>query len=643
MKKYEHVLSPIQIGPMRLKNRVSFSPVWPSFATGDGHVNRELMEWVRDIVKGGVACINIGCGCVNRNIPPVVSHLLRMSEETVVNEMIMLTDLAHMYHAAIGMELFALNFYAGSFAERDKEEKKIAVELDPTDMTVEQLHELQDDFADAAERAVRCGFDSIVIHGAHGQLPGCFLSKVINRRTDEYGAQNMENATRFVRELLDKVRAKTGNRIAIEYRINASDMVEGSPSLEEEIEFVHRIEEKIDLLHISRGLHAMQRLAPYMNQPLYYPHGINLEDAARIKAAVHVPVTVVGSVTLDQAEEYIASGKIDMVSMARGLMADPYLVKNAMYGCEEKTRPCIRCNNCIQRTHYYLAPLRCAVNAEMGMETLYMNSGTSKAKKIAIIGGGASGLEAARTAAERGHQVILFEKTEKLGGVLKIAAAAEFKQDIRDYLAWSANMVESDERIEVRKNCKVTAEMLKEEKFDAVLVAIGACPVLPENIWKEGKTVWVGDAESGKEVEGDEILIVGAGLTGCEAALALAQKGKKVFVADMIPEEDFARGGATFNQIALVELLKKEHVQFLGNHKLLKITEAGAVFEKDNGELKEIVCNQIILSLGVKPEVAVLDSFEGCAKEVIFIGDCSTKAGNVFYAVHSGHEAAMIL
>ena len=183
---YEHVLSPIKIGPMTLKNRVSFTPVWPSFATADGHVNRELIEWVRDIVKGGAACINIGCGCVNRNLPPFVTHLLRMSEESVVNEMTILSDLVHMYQCKIGIELFAINMYGGNFADRDHNGDKPAVELDPTYMTKEQIKEYIEDFALAAERAVRCGVDSLVIHGAHGQLPGCFLNKRINERTDEY-------------------------------------------------------------------------------------------------------------------------------------------------------------------------------------------------------------------------------------------------------------------------------------------------------------------------------------------------------------------------------------------------------------------------------------------------------------------------
>ncbi|WP_207722410.1 oxidoreductase [Dorea sp. OM07-5] len=165
--------------------------------------------------------------------------------------------------------------------------------MDPTDLTKEQLKEIIEDFANAAERAKRCGFDSLVVHRAHGQLPGCFLSKVINRRTDEYSADTIENASRFTKELLAAIRKKIGNTMAIEYRINASDMVEGSPSLDDEIAFAREIEDKIDLLHVSRGLHAMQNLAPYMNQPLHYPHGINLEDAAKMKEKLQIRIPVI--------------------------------------------------------------------------------------------------------------------------------------------------------------------------------------------------------------------------------------------------------------------------------------------------------------------------------------------------------------
>ena len=638
---YEHVLSPIKIGPMTLKNRVSFTPVWPSFATADGHVNRELIEWVRDIVKGGAACINIGCGCVNRNLPPFVTHLLRMSEESVVNEMTILSDLVHMYQCKIGIELFAINMYGGNFADRDHNGDKPAVELDPTYMTKEQIKEYIEDFALAAERAVRCGVDSLVIHGAHGQLPGCFLNKRINERTDEYGADTIENASRFTVELLAAVREKIKDRLAIEYRINANDMIEGSPSLDEVISFVKRIEPYIDLLHVSRGMHSEQKLAPYMNQPIYYDHGINIEDAAKIRKEISVPVTVVGSVTLEQAEQYIAEGKADMVSMARGLMADPMVVKNAKSGCPENTRPCVRCNYCINRTHYDLAPVRCSVNAELGMETLYMNLGNTLPKRIAVIGGGPAGIEAARTAAQRGHTVDLYEKEDHLGGVLTMAGAPKFKQDIKKYVEWTIHSISGQERVSVHLNSEVRAEDLKGKDYDAVIVAVGAEPVIPKFAKGREDVVWVGDVELGKVSAKKQVVIVGAGLTGCEAALSLAKAGKEVTLVDMIDVCDFGRGGAKFNQIALRGLLEAEQVKMIGGVKM-NIEGDRIVFVK-NEKTIELSYEQIILSLGVKANEEKVQAFADAGREVVFVGDCNTKIGTLYHAVHTAHEAASVL
>lgn len=636
---YKHVLSPIQIGPMKLKNRVSFTPVWPSFATCDGRVNRELIEWVRDIVKGGVGCINIGCGCVNRNLPSFVTHLLRMSEEGTVNEMTMLSDLVHMYQCKIGIELFAINMYGGSFETRDTNSTKPVVELDPTFMTKEQIKEYIEDFVEAADRAVRCGVDSIVIHGAHGQLPGCFLNKRINERTDEYSAENMDNASRFTVELLSAIRERIGNKLAIEYRINASDMVEGSPTLDEVIEFVKRIEPYIDLLHVSRALHSEQKLAPYMNQPLYYPHGINIEDATKIKKAIHIPVTVVGSVTLEQAEEHIANGDIDMVSMARGLMADPYMVKNAKMSYPEKTRPCIRCNNCINITHYKLAPVRCSVNAEMGMETIYMNVGTTTPKKIAVIGGGPAGMEFARTASQRGHSVDLFEKSDCLGGVLNMAAAPDFKADIKNYLEWSIRSVKACDNVMIHLNTEAKPEDLNE--YDVVVVAIGSEPIIPQFVKDNPSVVWVGDLEKGNATVGDDVVIVGAGLTGCECALSLSKQGKNVTLVDMIDEQNFGSGGAKFNQVALMGLLNDNHVKCIGNVKL--VSNNNQLDFEHNGQSMDLAYDHVVLSLGVRPNSEVLSTFEDCANEVIYIGDCNTRIGTLYNAVHTAHEAASVL
>ncbi|WP_026889908.1 oxidoreductase [Lacrimispora aerotolerans] len=641
---YKHVLEPIQIGPMKLKNRISFTPVWPSFATADGQVNQALIEWVREIISGGCACINIGCGTVNRDLPAFITHLLRMGEESVVNELSMLCDMTHMYNCKIGMELFAINLEAGGFENRDKNAAKPVVEIDPTYLTKQQIKDYIEDFANAAERAMRCGFDSLVIHGAHGQLPGCFLSKLINERTDEYGTQSMENRARFTNELLEAIRAKIGNKMAIEYRINANDMIEGSPTLEEVIEFAQSISDKIDLLHVSRGMHSIQRLAPYINQPIYFDHGINLEDAAKIKAAVNIPVTVVGSVTLEQAEEGIKAGKIDMVSMARGLMADPCMVKNAKYGEPEKTRPCIRCNNCIHKTHYQLAPVRCTVNAEMGMETLYLPiKEPKKLKRVAIIGGGAAGLEAARTAASRGHQVVIYEKSGCLGGVLNMAGAAEFKKDIKSYCEWSVRAVQSMDGIEIKLGVEATPDMVKAEGYDTVLVSIGAAPVIPAFVHEDERCFWVGDVENGIAQTGHEVLIIGAGLTGCEAALAQSRQGKSVTLVDMISTEQFGSGGATFNQIAIINMLKEAGVKMLGGLKMLKTDENGAVFENEAGEKVIIACDSMVVSFGVLANDELVGAYHDAAVDVVAIGDCNTRQGTLYNAVHTGHEAGYMI
>ncbi|SEW12914.1 oxidoreductase [[Clostridium] fimetarium] len=641
---YKHVLAPIQIGPMKLKNRVSFTPVWPSFATADGQVNQALIEWVRGIVEGGCACINIGCGTVNRDLPAFITHLLRMGEESVVNELSMLCDMTHMYNCKIGMELFAINLEAGGFEDRDKSATKPVVEIDPTYLTKQQIKDFIEDFANAAERAMRCGFDSLVIHGAHGQLPGCFLSKLINERTDEYGTQSMENRARFTNELLEAIRAKIGNKMAIEYRINANDMIEGSPTIEEVIECAQSISNKIDLLHVSRGMHSIQKLAPYINQPIYFDHGINIDDAAKIKAAINIPVTVVGSVTLEQADEAIKAGKIDMVSMARGLMADPYLVKNAKYGESEKTRPCIRCNNCIQKTHYQLAPVRCTVNAEMGMETLYQPiKEPKKLKRVAIIGGGAAGLEAARVAASRGHQVVIYEKGERLGGILNIAGAAEFKKDIKNYCEWSIREAQLMDGIEIKMGVEATPEMIKAQGYDTVLVSMGAVPIIPAFVHEDERSFWVGDVENGIATTGHEVLIIGAGLTGCETALAQSRKGKSVTLVDMISTDKFGSGGATFNQIAIINMLKNAGVKMLGGLKMLKTDERGAVFANETGDNVNIACDSMVVSFGVRANDELVDSYRGVAVEVVAIGDCNTRQGTLYNAVHTGHEAGYMI
>ena len=244
----------------------------------------------------------------------------------------------------------------------------------------------------------------------------------------------MKNRCRFAVELLEAIRAEVSEKCAIQYRISGHDIFPGSPETEEVVEFAKVIQDKIDMLLVSRGCLAINRYMPLILPSTYMDHGINIPYAEKFHAALDIPVGVIGAVTFEQAEEAVADGKVDYVAMCRQNIADPNCVHKALTGQEREITPCIRCNTCISRSHFFMKSPRCAVNPEYhrGMDYSYMPP-IKKKKKVAVIGGGPTGIQAARTAADRGHEVVLFEKSDVLGGVFRGAGAAPFKKDLRVY------------------------------------------------------------------------------------------------------------------------------------------------------------------------------------------------------------------
>lgn len=440
MKAYKNVFAPISVGGLTYKNRIILSPQNPHLSPNGDLMSTEVLEFYRKFAQGGAAQITFGCTPVNREPLDQVrgGFMLRLGSDSSHIALARFADMAHMYNCKAAVEVFAVaKGEIKAYSDRGDSGKE-RVEIMPADISINEMNNIAEDFANAAERCVKAGIDNIIYHGAHGQLSAAFFSKLFNERTDEYGTQSLENRARFTDLVLDAIRAKVGRRLNIEYRISLDDMIPGSPDFEEVVWFVRHIQDRIDLIHVSRGLHNVHRHAPYMFQPLYFDHGINLAQAAELKAKVDVPVCAVGSVTLGQAEEAIASGKLDMVAMARGLYADPDLPRKAMNGNSDKIRPCVRCNQCINNTHTYLLPTCCSVNAENARESIYLQiPAPTHSRKIAVIGGGPGGLEAARTAAQRGHEVTLFEKKSFFGGNFELASLAHFKKDNRDYLNWS--------------------------------------------------------------------------------------------------------------------------------------------------------------------------------------------------------------
>jgi 2,4-dienoyl-CoA reductase-like NADH-dependent reductase (Old Yellow Enzyme family)/thioredoxin reductase len=618
---------------MLVKNRIETAPAAPRLAYNDGLVSPELIEWSRELAKGGAGIVTVGISQVTPPQGLPSGFCVNMGDDSVVVGLAALADAVHRYGAKASIEL------AGFAFAPDLPEGKSPIDM----MTQEDIDRWIKYFADAAERALFAGMDMILLHGGHGILISNFFSPLFNHRTDKYGG-SIENRARFACELLDAIRAKVGNKLAIEFRLSAEELMPGGIELPETIEFAKIIQDKIDLLHVSAGMLLVDELVPISTQPSYLKRGYNVHYAAELKkAGIKVPITAVGSIDLDLAAEILEKGEADMCAMIRTVIADPFSVNKARTGREEEIRPCIRCVLCLNRTHGMRGiRVACAVNPRAGRELELRDAAATapKKKKVVVVGGGPAGMEAARTAADRGHDVVLFEKSEKLGGMLNTAVFPDFKADLKAYLRWAIRMTTRNPRIQIRLATEATPERVKAENPDAVIVAVGADSNIPPIPGLDGDNVaWVGDVETGRVQVGDKVIVAGGGLTGCETALDLARKGKKVTIVEMVSEEEMLKV-SPIPMTALMKLLKEVGVTIMANHKLVKVGDTTATVESSDGQ-KNIDFDTLIVSLGVKPKTEEARKFAGLVDDVYFIGDCTTSRGTLYTATTAGFNAGM--
>lgn len=549
-------------------------------------------------------------------------------------------------HGAIpSIELSHSGMYAGTYMT-DKSRQHDMNQWGPSDtvrpdgvpvkaLTKEMLAEITAAYGNVAGLAKRAGFEMLMIHGGHGWLLNQFFSPYFNKRTDEYGG-SLENRCRLAVEVLKAVREVVGPGFPIEFRLSGSELFDGGYDLEEGVRIAQQIEPYIDLLHVSAGTY--QRGFGDTHPSMFKEHGCNVYLAAEIKKHVSVPVATIGGLNDPrQMEKIIADGKADIVYMVRALLADPFLPRKVMANKDEDIVKCLRCFTCMAE-RAATSTRRCTVNPIIGRELEGCEVPKApESKKVVVVGGGPGGLKAAHTAALRGHQVILMEKESELGGILKSEQALPFKREMYEFSLTFAKQCR-EAGVEIRLNTEATKELVESESPDAVIIAAGSRPlVLPiPGIDRENVTI-VNNYYLEKEKVGDEVVVLGGGLAGCEAAIHLAQEGKKVTIVEM--RDELAPDANVRHRPLLLKQIEGL-AEVRAGLKGMEVTAQGVVCEDREGQRHLVKGSSVICALGQRARTDVAEALRDTAPYVAVIGDCA-KVSTITNAVYQGYHAAL--
>lgn len=646
--RYPNVFQPLTIRGITLKNRLQYAPTVVLKCAPNGDMTQEMLDFMEWQAKTGVAYITVGDTPVTHDTTSAWLCEMNVNSDDCIHGMNALVEAARRNGAELSVELA----HAGrgsrlgpedppAFAVSAKRplnpEMSNLKEMDRADMEY-----MKSRYVDCAVRCKKSGFRIAMIHCAHGNLLGQWLSPDSNIRKDAYGGCP-ENRRRYPLEVLKAVREAVGSDMIIEIRVSAQEDTPGGLEFPESLDFMEAAQEYVDIIHISRG--NVFTLGGTFCIPTYFKgRQLNVAFAAEAKKRLHVPVCVVGNITsLAEAEEIITSGKADIVAMAKSFMADYELVSKSLSGKIEDVRPCTRCDLC-GNANMYGTSMSCAINPRMGISGRITPVMETNRKNVMVIGGGPAGMMATQTLVERGHAVTLYEKSEKLGGLLNDAVLVPFKGYMRNYLDWD---------IRTTMNCggkivldtEVTLDLVEKQNPDAIIVATGSqyvTPPIPGIDHPKVKSIKDVDAQT---IEiGQSVVVCGGGLSGLECALTLSQDGKKVTVIDMMDADDFCKEMPIFNKADLFDRLERAHVVLMGNQKIKSFTELGVEVEDADGVSHLIVGDAYVNALGVAPVNALGKAL--LAKyptDVYLVGDCVCKGRNYYHANHEAYNAAMMI
>jgi len=672
---YTHLFRPIKIRGVDFKNRFILAPVSANLAGTDGLATTQFVDWFRVFARGGAAILYVGNASIDITESRDEESQLDLAGHNSALPLSWYAEMCKEYDCHASLEVnhngkdtlfetvghlpFSSSPIPGDtekmFAALENREARIPIEMDQS-----KIDETVMKYAKACYTMKRAGMDVALLHGGHGNLLAQFTSPHYNRRTDKYGGST-EKRARFAIEVVEKVRELCGPNFVIDYRISADEIIEDGMRFNETLRLIKLLKEHgVDMFNVSAGLHteSMMAYVTYWLQDYTMARGFNVHWTEKIKDYFHgdIILSAVGSiVNVDLAEEYLTKGFCDFVAMCRPLMADPDMPKKAAGNRPEDIRPCLRCNACLMRLGGMPGipgpngprEMNCAINPALGLTRLLKEGEIPLArdrKKVAVIGGGPAGLTALFTGVERGHDVTLYEKSGRVGGRIIQAAASPYKIDMRDYLKWlegQARKIVDAGMAKILLNTEATQEIIEMEDYDAVIIAVGAEPLIPDVPGIDRPNViWAADAMTRhRDKTGKKIVIIGAGDVGMEAALDFTDDGKEVGIIDMMD----APSASGFNP--LIGLLKEKGIEVRYNTSLVEVTSNGVMVKDKDGRIFEIEADSVLPAAGMKINTSLVESFRHCAPETecVVVGDAKAVGGNITMAVNPAFQATIHL
>ena len=634
------ILQPIEVGGQTFKNRIMFPPLTTGYEK-NGMISEQDMGFYTRLAKGGVGYIVLG------DVAPInsFSPTPKLFDDSQIPAFKALADSVHAYGTKLGVQLFHPEYDVDAinslFMQKKFDEMRQRLHHDmmffTDEVSEEMLMAIIDKMCACAVRAQKAGVDVIQIHG--DRLNGCLCSTRMNHRTDKFGG-SLENRVRFARMLTRAIRKAVPDMV-IDYKLSIVTPQRGKGGIDEAdaVQFAQwLVEDGVDMLHVAQANHTgnMADTIPPMG---VQPYGFFVKIAGDIKKAVNVPVSAVGRIVdAEMAARVIESGMADMVAMGRPLLADPDWGTKIAAGKACDIRRCISCNkgctDAIQNRQF----LSCVLNAENGYENTRSIQPAAQKKKIAVLGGGPAGLEAARVAALRGHDVTLFEKTTTLGGQLNIACVPPRKEEMRRAAQDLIHAV-CNAGVHLCMGQTRTAEQLKDAGFEAVINAVGAHSAAPRIPGIDSVNV----ADAWKVLAGEQqvygtVAVIGGGMVGCETAEYLAARGCKVSVIEMM--DKIAAGESTTILPTLLENYKTYGVEQYPSHKVKEFRMDAVVCENKDGAEVTIPCDYIVLAMGARSNEFDAAALEAANIPVYAIGDAAGKAADISNAIRTGYDTA---